>query len=363
MSRDSYSKRLELAFKKWFKKFITGNLSHTLSSIPQDLFSDVTNILILRHDRIGDLLVSVPFLKALRTNYPNLEITILLSEKNYSASRAASPYVNNILVYKKGLKDIYGLLKELNRKKFDLIIDLFDNPSATSDFILKFVKSRYKLGIDKDNRNNYSHIVPLLDKSKNHIVDRINQLLLPFNIDPSNIDNNLSYNLTNDEIEKAYNDTQKEKNELRIGINLSGSSISKFWGEQNYIEFINLIKKFHSQIDVILFTTGNNKLIADNITMVSNAVVAPLTSNFDEFASYINTCDVLITPDTSVIHLCSAFKIPVVALYEIPESNTGMHWFPRGVPFRYCESKGGLNNIKPTDVFDSLKDLIKEIGY
>jgi len=41
-------------------------------------------ILFLRIDRIGDAIVTLPFLRDLKLNYPDLEIHVIASKRNYS---------------------------------------------------------------------------------------------------------------------------------------------------------------------------------------------------------------------------------------------------------------------------------------
>ena len=51
----------------------------------EKIFSNLNKILLLRQDRIGDVIVSIPFLKILRETLPNTEIHILLGKKNINA--------------------------------------------------------------------------------------------------------------------------------------------------------------------------------------------------------------------------------------------------------------------------------------
>ena len=95
---------------------------------------------------------------------------------------------------------IIFLMRKLRKEKYDVVIDMFDNASTTSSFFVKNVKANISIGIDKENRNIYTHIVNLLDKNKFHPIERLAQILLPFGINPENENLSLEYNLLKDDI-------------------------------------------------------------------------------------------------------------------------------------------------------------------
>lgn len=61
------------------------------------------NILILRPDRIGDFVVTTPFLREVRRNFPTAHITLVASPACYELA-APCPYVDEVLTYQKAYK-------------------------------------------------------------------------------------------------------------------------------------------------------------------------------------------------------------------------------------------------------------------
>ena len=45
------------------------------------------NLLITRHDKIGDFVVTLPLFKAIKEQYPNTKITALVSKINYKFAK------------------------------------------------------------------------------------------------------------------------------------------------------------------------------------------------------------------------------------------------------------------------------------
>lgn len=94
-----------MRFKKFMKKF--------------------NNILILRTDRIGDVVLTIPTIKALRTAYPMAKISILVSNATIDLVRG-NPYLDEILIddssdRHKGIFGFWRLVGDLRRKNFDIV--------------------------------------------------------------------------------------------------------------------------------------------------------------------------------------------------------------------------------------------------
>jgi len=84
------------------------------------------NILIVRTDRIGDVVLTTPAIKALRGAYPAARISVLVSQATFDLVNG-NPYVDEILVddrlgKHKGLLGSMRLAWEIRSKHFDLAI-------------------------------------------------------------------------------------------------------------------------------------------------------------------------------------------------------------------------------------------------
>ena len=357
-------KRLEYSFKNILESIIFKDIKSVLIEKPIERFSffEDSKILLIRNDRIGDLLVSSPFISTLRHYYPEVTIDILLSEKNIAAKRVSDPYISNTFVYSKKLSKLISLIYVLRKRKYDLVIDLLDNPSTTNAFIIKFINPLYSLGFKKYKSNKYNLEVVLPSKLKTHIVDRINQLLLPFDIEPISAQKRIEFNLTKEEINKAESLLGVKSKSYRIGINLAGSSNAKFWGLNNYSAFIEFVNENYSEYEVIVFYTKSNEELVAQMSTNVNFSRAPLTEDFNVYAAMIAQCDIILSPDTAAVHLAAAFNIPCIALYLFSGTKeTGMPWTPYRSPSK-CLKTGtdNLSNIPIEIVTESFEELIAE---
>ncbi|MCX7909003.1 MAG: glycosyltransferase family 9 protein [Ignavibacteria bacterium] len=352
-----FVKKFELLVKSIFKPLIFKTFCNCRPKIINgqevDFTSNVRKILILRQDRIGDLLVSVPFLRALRNHLPTSTIHILLSYRNLVAKSCILNYVDQVFCFPKNIISGLILVYKLRRQKYDLVIDLFDNPSFTSSFVINFIKPRFSLGFDKENRKVYTHIVFLPNKMDFHIIDRICFLLIAFGIEIEKVQKNLEYPV------KENTNKLIKKGEKRVGVVLTGSTKSKFWGLENFYSLIRLIISNYP-FEIIIFPTYELRKELSKFQTLENVYIAPINQNFDEFAEMISECDFLVSPDTSVVHLASAFNIPIVVFYQFIGEKYGMPWYPYKTRFKAILSKeDSYTDISPLAVFSKFCDLVE----
>lgn len=318
----------------------------------------IKKILILRYDRIGDLLVSEPMIRNARALAPKANISVLLGKNNLSAKSSIYPYVNNIYLYEKNLKSILNLVSNLKREKYDLIIDLFDKPSNTSALIMKLAKPRFTLGLDKENRNCYNFTSDRLNPLKDHIVERTANLLTAFGCNPKDLDLSLTYPVSPEKLSKIEKYPEFQQDNI-FGINLSGSNSSKYWGETRYIEFIEKLLITKPHYNPVIFFTKDYSAEAERIAKATGAKLAGEFAGFDEYAAGVSKCQVLLTPDTSAVHLASAFKIPCLALYNqnFETLTDSIPWFPYKTKFAYWGTKNGdLQEITSDEVIKYVVD-------
>lgn len=327
----SWIKQAEVRFRAWF----TGRGSNDTAvriNTPHDILAQTMQpkILFMRQDRIGDMLVSMPVVRAVREKFPHARIDVLLGANNYGVRNVALRYADQVLKYEKKISNIIALLWRIRRERYDVVVDLMDNASATSTFLFTRMKSRYTLGIDKENTPAYTHVVPLLDKSVTHIVERLAQFLLAFGIDPKTSNLLLEYPLTTEEISTAQHHIGKTLTPL-LGINISSGYEEMYWGTANWIQLIRDIRTEFPAIDMVLFSSPGYAQQLEEISVATSVRIAPKTSSFHAFAAMIAQCDMLCTPDTSVIHVCAAHRVPVVGLYNYSDKSL-IPWTPYQSP-------------------------------
>ena len=358
----SVLKQTEINLSNFIIRFLRfrGNQEYISEASDSFEFSGKIKMLLLRQDRIGDVIISIPVVKYLREKFPDSQIDMLFSKYNLGAAGAVKPFISNTYCYsKKLLKDI-ALIRRLRKQNYDVIIDMFDNPSTTSALLVKLIKPDYSVGLDKENNYLYSHIVPLPDRRKVHIVERTANLLLPFGLDPGRLDLSLDYYVTLQDNARARELLGPKQKKGRLGINLSGSNISKYWGTQNYIEFIKSVSANYKGMDIIVFGMKTNREEVNKILSSTNARKAPFVDSVHDYALMLGTCDYLLTTDTSAVHFAAAFQVPTLALYSIPNGDNNLKpWLPyKNKHVAVSTTSRNISKIAPAEVARAFDKLI-----
>lgn len=81
-------------------------------------------ILILRFSSIGDIVLTTPVLRCIKTQMPEVEIHYA-TKKQYASILSSNPYIAKLHLFEN--KKLPVLMDDLAKEKFDLIIDLHNN--------------------------------------------------------------------------------------------------------------------------------------------------------------------------------------------------------------------------------------------
>jgi ADP-heptose:LPS heptosyltransferase len=346
-------KKIELAVRRAFISFLQfqsrfrkkGNLPTLPLQLPEN-----PTILFLRQDKLGDAIISTPLLSAMFKKFPAAHFIMLLGEKNKGIAELL-PIPCEIITYKKSFFSDIVMLRKLRRRKIDVLIDLMDNPSSTSSIIAPAISAAYSVGIEKENAVSYTILVPLLDRSSNHITRRLLELARPFGIDPESIP-----------LRAVLKKLPVTKIEGRAGLVISAGVIERQLLPDVNAEIASeiIVRGYASQ--VMIFYDPKDRSLAESIVRSANSprvMLAPLTKEFPEYAAILCTCELVITPDTSAVHLCSAYNIPVVVMTN-PFPPTLHYWTPIDVPYELIH-KESVRSLKAKTVIEHLENLLKKI--
>lgn len=323
-------------------------------------FSDVkfcehSRLLFIRLNRIGDALVTTPFIRAVKSNL-HCNIDVLADGKN-SFIFHNNPDISNIFLFNKGLagyKEAGDLMKKNN---YDAIVDLHDDISTTVSFLLAASPSPYVFGLSKGNDNVYTHTVPRPDARVTHVVDRLMALGKLFNISPDH-NCNIQYYITPKTIEKVTSALQKKFAEKRflLGINISSGSSARYWGTERYTLLKNALARYNINPLILCTTRDINHALA--ITNNKNDIF--YSPSFEEFSAVISRLNLLFTPDTSIVHIASAFNIPVFGLY-VKYKTSDMIWSPYKSDFDcVVTEEPNLHNISFNEVIDKFIPFLEK---
>ncbi|MDX4058488.1 glycosyltransferase family 9 protein [Aliarcobacter skirrowii] len=97
------------------------------------------NLLITRHDKIGDFLVSLPLFKAIKEQYPSTKLTALVSKINFDFANSLD-FIDDVILYDKN--DLNKTLQDIKSKKIDVSISCFIDTSLATLLFKSRIKKR-----------------------------------------------------------------------------------------------------------------------------------------------------------------------------------------------------------------------------
>jgi ADP-heptose:LPS heptosyltransferase len=310
-----------MPLKKKIKAYLLKKIA-SQKSIDFDI-KDAKNVLFLRYDRIGDMVITTPVFREIKLVYPHIKITVIASTANQDVL-TNNPYVDNIITNHKNnlLSDLPSLLK-LRKQKFDVCIE-FDHSVIPHAIIrLKIINPKKVISVKKDGRygvdgSELSLYDFYTEKPSNaHFRDIWLATLKPFGVKlKSNV-----YDLfiTDTQQKQAQNFIKQYSSKFLVGINLEGAVKGKKIKFSELWQICQGLHKANNNIQVIILTTpGNLQSIYEKVTESSldYVVTSYKTDTILDAAALISQLDLIITPDTSIVHIASAFNKSIVTIHE-----------------------------------------------
>ncbi|MFH1239236.1 MAG: glycosyltransferase family 9 protein, partial [bacterium] len=107
---------------------------------------DIKKILVIRLSSLGDVVLTTPVFRNIKEAWPTVWVAVLVKQEFMDVFKG-NPYINEIIPFDKK-KGLAFYIKEIRKRKFDLLIDLHNN--IRSNIIAAMSGIRYKVKYDKD---------------------------------------------------------------------------------------------------------------------------------------------------------------------------------------------------------------------
>lgn len=329
--------------------------AQSFKNIPKLTTND--KILLIRLNRIGDALISTPLIYLIK-NKIRCKVIILASKNNHFIFNAPN-LIDEIWIYDKKVNSLKTIIKKINKEHFDFIVDLHDDVSTTVSLIIAFSKAKYKIGFKKENFSLFNFLIEKPETSKNHIIDRMLKFADIFGIQYNQDEINIKYYIEEKSLTYVnhflYNNNLINK--FLLGINISAGNDARFWSIENYIKIIKSLKNF----DINILLLCEKKDFKNAMEISKRNIPIFYNKSFNIFSAMISKLNLLISPDTSIIHIASAFNIPVFGLY-VKYKTKDMIWSPYKSLFDCIITEGAtLKNVSYEEVIKKLIPFLERI--
>ena len=311
-----------------------------------------STIAVLMLGPIGDALLTSPLLRRLRGEWPEAEITAIAGSKNREAV-SLLPGVDRVHVihgFPRAVLDVASIV----RTKFDLYIDPKDHRSRTSRILADLV--RYRTGVMAPCHLptfRSGLISPPSDGP--HFTDSTLSPLHALGIDPGAMR------------EPRFSDarwykSRRDVSEELVGvINVSAGLPDREWSLRSWGELVDSIARIPGVAWSVISSPERGSEIEAWAGEVG--IGHHRTPKLGDAIDVIAEADLVVTPDTSIVHICSMVGTPTVALFAhrvknmqrfAPLARLSRSVYPSTVD-------AGVNAIGIQQVADAVSEMIEKL--
>lgn len=297
-------------------------------------YTKLRRFLIVRTDRIGDVILSMPVAFAIKQAVPEAHVT-LLCRRLTAVIGERNPAVDSVLTLDtdNGRRRTFFELAHIVRTgNFDCAIVV--HPTFYLAFLLAWVKIPVRVGTGYRfysflfNRRHYEH----RKESVKHEVDYNLGLLKPldFSIPPPVF----QFEITAEDrklASAALRETGISPDEPYCVVHPGSGGSAMDWSPDFYAAVSNLfVRELH--VKVVISWGPGEKILAEKVKQITEKNVHLLKNDLSlpVLAAVLSDAEFLLAPSTGILHLANMVGTPVIGLYSPIKHESPVRWGPYG---------------------------------
>jgi len=273
-------------------------------------------VLFICEDAIGDLVLTLPAMRAIAESHPGTTVDLVTSEYAVDLVRHL-PYIRRVIVFPRyDSHRVRAAFRILRHGAYDVVVDgMVLRSHVRTRSVAMMVGSRASIWIGEAGRTNdhvYSILVPRSEPSTQH-AERMLQLARPFLDASVPVATRPHLELTAAEIGNASAAWVSARGSGdRILVNLSASCWQRRWPDEKFAEVLDQMRAFRPSAPMII--VGLQKDAESVTTLASRTSALAAIPSLRELMALIATAHVVLSPDTAVCHMAAAFQRTLISL-------------------------------------------------
>ena len=338
------------------------------------------NILVIKMSALGDCVLAIPSLRAIRAKFESANIKVLVGIGSREVFDRC-PYINDRIVSDfrrkdRGLVGLWRLGGTLRKSCFDIVFDLQNNRKSHILAFLSLAPLRYgydngkfSFFLNQRVRDDAPYLDPVEHQFRALKLAGVRPISKDLELWPSESDEA--------EVKKFLADNWvKEKQDL-VGINIRASSawVTKNWPPSQIAELCDRLAK-ELNIRTVLTGAKNDASLVSEISKLtkSKPIIAVGRTDVLELANLMRYFKVYVTPDSAPMHIAAAVGTPFVALFGPtdpkrhlpPAAHYAVLYKENELKCVPCYSPNCVKNFKcmrslsVEEVFDSMRQFLSK---
>jgi heptosyltransferase II len=298
----------------------------------------VEKILIIRLDRLGDLVLSIPLIDNLRLKYPDARITLFV--RPYLKEMAGMiKSATDVVIYEGNFSSIGRIRKE----RYDIAIDMQCDYEVTSAFLAYLSAAPVRIGFQWGYRELFfTGSVRPFDFPGKHMVELDLELLKLLKV---------PVKVTEPRIKLAQPLSEKKK---MIALHPGGYYPSQRWPKEFFVQLARKIMDEMKEEIVFLGGPDDAVLMDDIVNDMGDRKYKILVSGVKDMAHILEDCKVLVCNNSGPMHLAAALGVPTVSTMGPSDP---VLWWPRGSNNVVIRKTGSVERITVDEMYDAVKKV------
>jgi len=291
------------------------------------------DILVFRlDDKLGDSITSTGFLKELKHNFSSDRL-VVLSGKNAAFIYKKLKFIDEVIVVKKGILQTLRAFLILRGSEYRFIFNTSHILTPQVVFLSSFLKAWKKITFLNSKVKAFTHHVRS-DEKKDHVTVRYQKSLEAVGVETANLD----YQMVVDQnehirqLEKVIFELRQKGTAIIVLNSFAGARLRNL-SQKTSTEIVKgILENHHNAVVVSIGNEDDLQKIQYWVTAFNDPrwVCYSRQGSLGFNLSLAQHAALIVTPDTSWVHVASALKKPVVAIYREDEAHekNSLIWSP-----------------------------------
>lgn len=319
-------------------------------------------ILLCRYDRIGDMIVTTPVINLLREMLPEAEIHVLASPRNSSLlehdRRVAKVYeFDGTQKSLPALRSLFArpLRAAMRKERYDAVFSLVFHKTTMAGLVANILTGAQsvKIGIAHPTRTAlystlFNLLLPVEFERETMAELQVRLVCAAFGWEYSKelvrygVELSEAHTTCAQETLRAFHNYQQSDSAQKIVFyNCSAGAPARQWSLRRNRECLRLLMERFPSAHFLLNTAPHDRSLGEALHAVFpiKTTLLPASRDLLDVCALVQRVDAVFTPETSIVHIATMYRKPLVALYS--QLSYAVEWLPFGdFPFRIVLTEG-----------------------
>ena len=270
-------------------------------------------ILLIRLSSLGDIVLTTPAIRAVRANFPNAHITMLVAKQSADILHE-NPHLNQIITFDRLAKDkntgeMWRIIRLLRERKFTLAIDL--QRKFRTEILMYFSGAAERVGKGR------LCTVRVSEQGNKHATAHYFDILHEVGIPAE--DQKLELFLAESERRDAVQRLKTAgivAGKLKVGLFPGAGWKLREWMPERFAAIADRLVE-HFNANVLIFGGQQESELVQKVANLMETRAIPFAGNLQirQLAACIEQCDLFLTNDTGPMHIAAGVGTRTISLF------------------------------------------------